>query len=98
MLYNMQGQDIGSTEVTRDPKSTELEDYTECTDEVQKLLLSKSKRGRELYIYPDNHVVIGNMTAEVRKTHFDKRLEESQRTSSNPSDTNPVIPCPIFID
>lgn len=66
-LYNMQGQDIGSMGLVRDPKTTDMEDYEECNDESQKLLLSNAKRGRELYIYPENFVVVGNMKAEVRE-------------------------------
>lgn len=66
-IYNMQGQDIGAVGLSRDPKKTDMDDYTECNDESQKLLISSAKRGREMYIYPENHVVIGNMKAEVRK-------------------------------
>jgi hypothetical protein len=62
----MQGHDIGSVDLVREPKSTDLDTYEECDDDVQKLLLAKAKRGREMYIYPENHVVIGNMKAEVR--------------------------------
>ena len=62
----MQGQDIGSVSIVREPKSTDSDTYDECDDDVQKVLLAKAKRGRELYIYPENHVVIGNMKAEVR--------------------------------
>lgn len=61
----MQGQEIGSMDFERQPKSTDLEEYEECTDDEQKLLLSKSKRGREVYIYPENQVMVGNMNAEV---------------------------------
>ena len=66
----MQGQDIGSMGLARDPKTTDMEDYEECNDEAQKLLLSSAKRGRELYIYPENQVVVGNMKAEVRDWVF----------------------------
>lgn len=70
-LYNMQGQDIGSMGLVRDPKTTDMEDYEECNDDSQKLLLSNAKRGRELYIYPENFVVVGNMKAEVRVSLID---------------------------
>jgi len=62
----MQGQDIGSIDIERDPKTTDLDEHAECTDNEQKVLLGKSKRGREMYIYPENQVVVGNMRADVR--------------------------------
>ena len=63
----MQGQDIGSVDLVREPKTTDSDNYEECDDHVQKVLLAKAKRGREMYIYPENHVIVGNMKAEVRK-------------------------------
>jgi superfamily II DNA or RNA helicase len=99
-IYNMQGQDIGSVDLVREPKTTDSDNYEECDDHVQKVLLAKAKRGREMYIYPENHVIVGNMKAELRfrvpfdeyrtgaffLRSFDESKEQSEDTAAKMKD------------
>lgn len=75
--------------IARDPKTTDMEDYEECNDESQKLLLSSAKRGRELYIYPENFVVVGNMKTEVRK--FEDTSRKAQSSARAPSSAHALL-------
>ena len=61
----MDGRDIGCIEYERSPKSTDAEDYAVITDDDQKLLSTKSKRNREIYLYPENVVTVGSQNVMV---------------------------------